>query len=210
MHISTKSQVFYLIFLFNITFCVNNFKKGEEYMNIKVIISLVLCLSLFGMLFVLPTNHNNPTNAEFLRIHIRANSNDAIDQNVKYKVKDSVVKFLTPYLCDAKNKEMAIKIVSQHLFDIQVVCDEVLKNEGFAYVSNAKICKEEFPTRTYNDLTLSAGVYDSLIVNLGSGSGNNWWCVVYPPLCFVASDNSSTEVIYRSKLLEIINSFWRR
>ena len=88
------------------------------------------------------------------------------------------------------------------------MANNVLKNEGFCYTSNALVTSEEFPTRTYQNLTLPEGVYDSLIVNLGTGSGNNWWCVVYPPLCFVNADNSS-EVTYRSKLLEIINSFWR-
>ena len=178
-------------------------------MNVKVIISLVLCLSLFGLFFILPTEQHETKNTEFLRIHIRANSNDAVDQNVKYEVKDAVVKFLTPYLCDVKSKDDAIRIVGSHLVDVENVCNTVLKQNGFNYLSNACVCQEEFPTRSYDSLTLSAGVYDSLIVNLGSGLGNNWWCVLFPPLCFVGGSDSDN-LVYRSKLLEIINSFWRR
>lgn len=179
-------------------------------MNVKVIISFVLCLSLFGLLCVLPKQQNGVTTCdnEFLRIHIRANSNETVDQDVKYKVKDAIVKFLTPLLCDVVDKQSAISIVSNHLDEIEQVANNVLENEGFCYTSNVLVTSEEFPTRTYQNLTLPEGVYDSLIVNLGTGSGNNWWCVVYPPLCFVNADNSS-EVTYRSKLLEIINSFWR-
>lgn len=204
-----KKSGFILTFLFIFKFIVNNFKKGEEYMSVKVIISLVLSLSLLAVFFVIPTENNSAStfNDEFLRIHIRANSNADIDQNVKYEVKDAVVNYLTPLLTNAVDKKTAIKIVSDNLLNINNVADSVLSKNKFSYKTNSVIKKEEFPTRAYNNLTLPAGVYDSLIVNLGSGQGNNWWCVVYPPLCFVNADNSNG-VTYRSKLLEIINSFW--
>ena len=68
---------------------------------------------------------------------------------------------------------------------------------------------EYFPTRCYDDVVLESGEYDSLIVELGSGTGDNWWCVAYPPLCFVnATDDGTENVVYRSKLLEIIKSFF--
>ncbi len=181
-------------------------------MNVKVIISFVLCLSLFGLfVYVLPHEQDNKSdfNNEFLRVHIRANSNDTIDQEVKYKVKDAIVQFLTPLLCNVTDKQSAMQIVANNLSNIESVANTVLRTEGFCYTSNASLKTEEFPTRTYQDLTLPSGVYDSLIVNLGTGTGNNWWCVVYPPLCFVNTDNSSN-VTYKSKLVEIINSFWRK
>lgn len=180
-------------------------------MNVKVIISLVLCLSLLGGLFIFAQSEKKQDDfgMEFLRIHIRANSNDAADQDVKYEVKDKVVQYLTPFLCNATNKSAAIQIVNSKIEDIQKVADNVLKEHGFCYKSKGELKKETFPTRTYDNLTLPAGVYDSFILNLGEGAGNNWWCVVYPPLCFVNNDNS-TNVVYKSKLIDIINSFWRR
>ena len=148
------------------------------------------------------------TNADFLRIHIRADSNDSADQNVKYEVKNAVVDFLTPYLANATTKKQAMSVVKAHLTDIEQVCDKVLAQNGFTYKSRAKLTTEEFPDRAYGDVTLAAGVYDALIIELGSGSGNNWWCVVYPPLCFVGGESNGTnQIIYKSKLMEIIEQW---
>ena len=178
-------------------------------MNIKVIISLVISLSLLAVFFIIPTENKTAStfNDEFLRIHIRANSNLETDQNVKYEVKDAIVNYLAPLLVNAVDKRSAIEIVNQNLSNINNVADNVLKQNNFNYKTNSVIQKEVFPTRAYNNLTLPAGEYESLIVNLGTGLGNNWWCVVYPPLCFVNADNSKG-VTYKSKLVEIINSFW--
>ena len=148
------------------------------------------------------------TNAEFLRIHIRADSNSESDQSVKYVVKTAVVDYLTPYLASATTKEQAMKVVKTHLDDIKDVCDKTLAQNGKNYRATVKLCEEEFPDRAYNGVTLQAGVYDALIVELGSGSGNNWWCVVYPPLCFVGGEGSgSGNIAYKSKLLEIIRQW---
>ena len=150
------------------------------------------------------------TNADFLRIHIRADSNDSADQNVKYEVKNAVVDYLTPYLANATTKNKAMSIVKAHLKDIEAVCDRVLAQNGFTYTSHAKLTEEQFPDRTYGDVTLAAGVYDALIIELGSGAGNNWWCVVYPPLCFVGGESNGTnQIVYKSLLMEIIEQ-WKQ
>ena len=82
---------------------------------------------------------------------------------------------------------------------------------GFNYGCKAYIDAENFPTRSYDDVVLEAGVYDALILNLGSGKGDNWWCVVYPPLCFIGgNDNGQNNIVYRSKLLEIIEDFFAK
>ena len=152
---------------------------------------------------------NEYTKSDFLRIHIRANSNSEIDQRVKYQVKSEVVDYLTPYLAEAVDKQSAINIVENHLNEIENVADIVLDKNEFDYKCNAEIRKENFPTRQYDDITLKSGIYDALILELGSGQGNNWWCVVYPPLCFVGGvDDGSSNIKYRSKLVEIINNFF--
>ena len=79
----------------------------------------------------------------------------------------------------------------------------MLKNAGFNYHSKVAVRNELFPTRVYGDFTLEEGFYDALIVELGEAKGDNWWCVVYPPLCFTGTEN----IKYKSKILEIINSF---
>ena len=142
---------------------------------------------------------------DYLRIHVRANSNSAADQDIKYKVKDEVVKFITPYAAQCVDKQTAEKVIGGILKDIEKVCDRVLKENGFTYTSRASVRAEEFPTRVYGDLTLEHGVYDALIIELGSGTGDNWWCVIYPPLCFTSP---STDIRYRSLIYDIINKFF--
>ena len=174
----------------------------------KIILAVVALVVLVAVIVAVPTKTN--ANADFLRIHIRADSNDTADQNVKYAVKSAVVDYLTPYLASATTKQKAMSIVKSHLKDIEAVCDKVLAQNGFTYKSRAKLCEEQFPDRTYGDVTLAAGVYDALIIELGSGSGNNWWCVVYPPLCFVGGESNGTnQIVYKSKLMEIINQ-WKQ
>ena len=145
----------------------------------------------------------------YLRIHIRANSNLECDQAVKYKVKAAVVDFLTPRVAEAKDFDDVYNILNGNLGEIEKVADEVLADSGFEYKSSAALKDEYFPTRSYSGYTLENGYYDALILNLGSGEGNNWWCVVYPPLCFISSEGSNPQNIrYKSKLVELIHKFF--
>lgn len=149
------------------------------------------------------------TEVEYLRIHIRANSNSVEDQSVKYMVKDAVVEALIPLLSEVHTKEDAEKVIISEFSYIEAVANAVLKTEGFSYQAHAKLDNEYFPTRTYEDentaLTLAEGYYDAVILELGEASGNNWWCVVYPAFCFVNSKKSDN-IVYISKIWEIIKS----
>ena len=170
----------------------------------KYLVSFI-CVVAITLIIVFCGNVSSSSNEEYFRIHIRANSNSAEDQNVKYEVKDEVVEYLIPLLSNAETKEEAEKILSEHLSDIEAVADEVLSKNGFAYTSKAYISFEEFPTREYGDLVLEEGFYDAIILALGTGEGDNWWCVVYPPFCFLETKNSENYV-YISKIWEIINN----
>ena len=163
-----------------------------------IIIATVVCATAMQ-----PAQAEN----EYLRIHVRANSNDQIDQDVKYKVKDEVVKFITPYAAQCVDKETAMELISSILDEIEDVCDRVLRQNGFTYTSKASVRSEEFPTRVYGELTLEAGVYDALIIELGSGKGDNWWCVIYPPLCFTSG---TADVKYRSAIYDIVRKFFNK
>lgn len=169
--------------------------------------AIIIAAAVLILVVVIGCVPNSSANTEFLRIHIRADSNDADDQQVKYVVKQAVVDYLTPFLASATSKSAAMSVVSNQLSALKKVCDQTLKAQGKTYRATVKLCRENFPDRTYNGVTLSAGVYDALIIQLGSGSGNNWWCVVYPPLCFVGTDNGTKNIVYKSKLLEIIRQW---
>ena len=143
-------------------------------------------------------------NAEYLRIHIRANSNAQNEQSIKYAVSNKVVEFLTPIVAECNSKQRAMELLENNLNNIESVANTVLRENGYSYVANAYLCEEKFPTRVYNGFTLESGIYDALIIELGSGKGQNWWCVLYPPLCFT---ENVAGYHYKSKILEIINDF---
>ena len=169
-----------------------------------IAISLLLVLIFIGAL-CLPESKDY----EYLRLHIRANSNTVVDQNVKYEIKDMMVNYLTPYLCNVSSKKQAEKIVESHSYILENKCGEILKNKGFNYSVNICFRNEYFPTRTYNNTTLESGYYDAVIVELGCAEGDNWWCVMYPPLCFVNKNENATQIKYKSKVVEWFNKLFK-
>ena len=144
-----------------------------------------------------------PTHTEYLRIHVRANSNNEEDQAVKLKVKNAVVEYMIPFVADCKSKTQAQKVVKKIIPNLIKVAEETLREGGFNYGAKASVKNEKFPTRIYNGITLNGGLYDALILELGSGKGDNWWCVVYPPLCFTGVG----DVKYASKIYQVIKDF---
>lgn len=173
---------------------------------ISFLVALIAGLAIFFAGNTGESYSTDPNDANaYLRVHIRANSNSAEDQEVKYKVRDEVVKFLTPIVAECETKEEAIKKINDNLDGAARVADETLKKYGYTYGARASIRQEEFPTRVYENATLAAGVYDALILELGTGKGDNWWCVVYPPLCF---GGGSCKIEYKSKIAEIIKKFF--
>lgn len=169
------------------------------------IISALAILLIFAFCFPMSPPQKE-SQVEYLRIHIRANSNDVGDQGVKYKVKEGVVDVLIPLLAEIESFEQAKQVMSENFDLIEETANNILAKEGFAYKAKAKIDNEYFPTRVYDNLTLEEGYYDALILNLGSGEGNNWWCLVYPAFCFTQSQ-SSENAIYISKIWETIKKW---
>lgn len=170
----------------------------------KLIAVIIAVFAVIGTVALVKNMESTQANTDYLRIHVRANSNSQTDQSVKYVVKDEVVRFITPYAAQCTDKDKTMDIIGGILPEIEEVCDRVLKSRGFNYKSKASVRAEEFPTRVYGDLTLENGIYDALIIELGSGSGDNWWCVIYPPLCFTSG---TADVKYRSIIMDIINKF---
>jgi len=171
---------------------------------LKAVAIVIICLVLvIAGIYAVKMSNKSSDESTYLRIHIRANSNDAADQSVKYKVKESIVDFMTPALEGAKTKDAAMEILQNNIVAMKSVADATLAQNGYGYKSRVSLRKEEFPARTYGDLTLDSGVYDALIIELGSGEGDNWWCVVFPPLCFVSQDKDNVE--YKSFFAELYN-----
>ena len=167
---------------------------------------ITFLLFLILVVSVICLNYPKETN-EYLRIHVRANSNLEVDQNVKYKVKDAVVEFLTPYIAECDTKQKAQQMLEENKEKLTQVANAQLKKEGFSYSARVEIKQEIFPTRVYKNLTLDSGIYDAIILYLGEGTGDNWWCVVYPPLCFTGEGQG---YVIKSKIAEIIDNFFMK
>ncbi len=165
--------------------------------------SIIISLTALGFSGVFSGKQTANT-AEYLRIHIRANSNEREEQAVKYLVRDELVAYLTPLVAEYETKAEAVAGVKSRLRSLEAIAGSVLQRNGFAYGARASVKTEAFPTRIYGEYTLPAGEYTSLIVELGSGKGDNWWCVVYPPLCFAGGQGN---IVYKSKIAEIIQNW---
>lgn len=132
---------------------------------------------------------------DFFRLHIRANSDSTEDQNLKLAVRDDILALTTELFSSAKSKEEAIALATENIEKIKATAENRIRSEGYAYSVTVGIKREYFGRREYDGFFLPAGEYDSLIVEIGSGDGHNWWCVLYPCVCLSgATDGVRTDV----------------
>lgn len=121
---------------------------------------------------------------EVIRLHVLADSDSEEDQAVKRKVRDRVMEYLETKLADVDSVEEAREVIQSSLDSIADVSCRELKKQGQSVTAVAELEKVWFPEKTYGDCTFPAGVYEALQVKIGSAQGTNWWCVLYPGLCF--------------------------
>ena len=139
-------------------------------------------------------------------MHIIANSDSSEDQELKLKVRDNIINYMNTLTSSSSDKKDVISMVNNHLDSFKEIALNTLKENGYNYDVNIEIGNFNFPTKTYGDISFPAGNYDALKIEIGDAIGQNWWCVLFPPLCFV---NSSTGVVpddSKNTLKENINS----
>ena len=119
------------------------------------------------------------------RLHVIANSDSPEDQNLKYTVRDAVLEYINLKSESASSKNEVIAIASENIDKIQKIAQETIYKNGFNYSVKLSIGNFSFPTKTYGDISFPAGFYDALKIEIGEAKGQNWWCVMFPPLCFV-------------------------
>lgn len=157
--------------------------------NKKVKNSLFLLFLLFIYISISAISYVNAvsTNIEnsFFRLHVIANSNSEEDQNLKYKVRDNLIAYMNTLCNGISNKEDVIRIATEHKDDFLKIAKNTITENGFNYDVSIEIGNFSFPKKEYGDIILPAGYYDALRVKIGSAEGKNWWCVMFPPLCFV-------------------------
>lgn len=124
---------------------------------------------------------------EVFRFHVLANSNSEADQSLKLEVRDAVLSYMKKSLPEDTTKEETKAWAEENLETLELVAEAEMRNHGYGYQAEAQVGIVDFPEKTYGDITFPAGDYEALQIVLGEGKGNNWWCVLYPNLCFIDS-----------------------
>ena len=213
---------------------MKKFLNKNKNSKIGIIITLILLLFLYTIIWSISYVEAVSTDisASVFRLHVIANSNSDEDQALKYKVRDSLLNYMNNICKDCSSKEEAINLVSEHQEEFKQVALETIRKEGYSYDVKIEIGNFEFPTKQYGDISLPAGFYDALKVEIGKAEGRNWWCVMFPSLCFVdissgivpeeskeelqnvlsdeeyaiISDNSNPGIKFKFKLLEFFTN----
>ena len=126
--------------------------------------------------------------SKLIRLHVVPNSDSKEDQALKTAVRDKVLEMTQPLLKGITDRDLARAVLAEYLPAIEEAAAETVRENGFDYTVTATLGMESLPTRRYETFALPAGDYLSLRVTIGEGGGGNWWCVVYPPLCFAAAE----------------------
>lgn len=146
---------------------------------------------------------------EPFRLHVIANSDAAGDQSVKLLVRDAILRFTAEEASSCRDKQQAERYMNAHLAELEACANEVLAENGFPYTAKAVLGRFDFPDKTYGEVTYPAGQYDALRLVLGEGEGQNWWCVMFPPLCIVNEEIlAEEEVEYTSLTWEWLQSLF--
>ena len=152
---------------------------------LKFAVSIMLLLGLVSVYSVY--KDRKTLNDQIIRLHVVADTDDPVDQEVKLQVRDEILRLVDKIKEGAASKEEALTRLREQLPELQKAANGVLQQLGKHYEAVVTLQEEAFPTRFYDTFSLPAGVYDSLRVTIGSGEGKNWWCVVFPDLCVPAA-----------------------
>lgn len=151
---------------------------------IFIILSLLFCFIFVSISSYAHTVSENLSD-NFFRLHILANSDSEIDQNLKLKVRDAIIKYMNSQNFSDSSKSEVITAVEEDLENYKLIAETVISDAGFDYPVSVEIGNFHFPTKIYGNISLPAGYYDALRIKIGNAEGQNWWCSLFPPLCFV-------------------------
>lgn len=122
-----------------------------------------------------------------VRIHILANSDEKYDQELKLAVRDRILEYTNGWLSGCSSADEAIAVLSTRIDEINNIAQAKVNECGYSYTTKSEVVEMKFDDRVYDDITMPHGKYTAVRVTIGTASGHNWWCVMYPPLCIPAS-----------------------
>ena len=177
-------------------------------MRKAIIPTLCILLCTLCICFI-PTEAEASIYGDTVRLHILAPSDSTEDQHIKLLVRDMILENYADLFSEAKTSREAAEKISRVIPSIKSDCERLILNTGYTYSVKAELAEEWFNTREYADFSLPSGNYLSLTVTLGEGAGQNWWCVMYPPLCLDTSLGQSADHYSESELRLITGGGYR-
>jgi stage II sporulation protein R len=163
--------------------------KTEEYIMSKRWITIIIVLSLLlTALVCLPIHGEDKIYDTVVRLHVLAHSDTDEDQALKLQVRDALLEITAPLLDGCHSQEEAITVLTPALDDLKATAQAVVQKAGFDYAVSVDLGEEAYPKRVYETCCFPAGTYVSLRVGIGEAAGQNWWCVLFPPLCLSAAE----------------------
>ena len=159
-------------------------KKLVIYISVLVILICSLC----GHAYIDNVKNNDLIDSisnKIIRFHVLANSNSNDDQKLKIKVKDKIIEYIFPKLENSNSLEESREILANNEDEIIKIANECINENGYNYSVKVEFKRENFPEKVYGNISLPQGEYEAFRVLIGEASGENWWCVMFPPICFV-------------------------
>ena len=166
-----------------------------KYKKLILILSLLIITILYIIFPYMEVKSTDSFKENIIRFHIKANSDREEDQSLKIKIRDEVLKEIGEEFGNSKSIEETRAIVKSNLDNMKSIAENIIEDEGKNYSVNISLGNENFPTRRYGDITFPAGEYETVMLTIGEGKGKNWWCVMFPPLCFVDITHSNTHAV---------------
>jgi stage II sporulation protein R len=179
-------------------------KKRHNSNLLTIAMLLGTCLTFLLSAFAEAAERNGQPQGEVLRLHILPHSDSAEDQQLKYELRDFILEAAGENLAEAKTLDEAVQIAANKLPEIQKNAEAFIREKGYPYNVEVALVNMFFTTRVYENITMPAGNYSALRITIGEGAGQNWWCVVFPPLCLPVVTGS--ELYFTPEASEIIET----
>lgn len=181
-------------------------KDYKKRIKIRFIIGIFLIICIIATAAVLEYRANEKATykEKMIRFHVIANSNTQEDQNLKLKVRDAVINKLNPKLINSSSIQESREIVLNNMNLIKNTAISTINDNGYDYSVQVKLGKTLIPQKSYGDITLPAGKYEALNVMIGNAEGENWWCVLFPPLCLIDVDQGLTTEDAKENMLKVL------
>lgn len=175
-------------------------KERNTFLKGTIVLALVISLMAGIVLTSYSDNLNQGLADNLIRLHVLANSDSPADQALKRDVRDVVLDYMRVKLKDSKDVEQTKHIILEDLNKLKEMARSEIARQGKNYEVTATLGSFPFPTKAYGDVTLPAGIYEALRIVIGKGEGANWWCVMFPPLCFVDATHGTIPDDVKEKL----------